>query len=121
MTPPEVAAGIDYLRRRDPVLRIIIDRVGDFVLKPERDIFTALVRAIISQQISTGAARSIYGRLCEKTGGEGRLLEGLAKLEVEELRAVGVSPQKARYLRDLAEEVSTGVVVLAGMERMNNA
>ncbi|MGZ8939611.1 MAG: hypothetical protein ACXW32_10415, partial [Limisphaerales bacterium] len=71
-----VAAGIEYLRTRDPVLREIIGRVGDFALKRERDVFTALVRAIVSQQISTGAARSIYGRLCERAGGEENLLAG---------------------------------------------
>ena len=120
MTPPEVAAGIDYLRRRDPVLRIIIDRVGDFVLKPERDIFTALVRAIISQQISTGAARSIYKRLCDRVGGEKKLRLGLTVLDPQELRAVGVSPQKARYLIDLATKVSDGTVVLNGLSELSN-
>lgn len=120
MSREKVAAGIDYLRERDPVLRAVIERVGDFGLKRERDIFTALVRAIISQQISTGAARSIYGRLCEKAGGEAGLLAALAKLETEELRRVGVSPQKAAYLRDLAEKVSSGVVRLEGVEELSN-
>ena len=120
MTPAEVAAGIEYLRRRDPVLGVIIDRVGGFVLKREPDIFTALVRAIISQQISTGAARSIYKRLCDRVGGEKKLRTGLTVLDLQELRAVGVSPQKARYLVDLATKVSEGAVVLHRIPELSN-
>ena len=120
MRQREVAAGIKYLRARDPVLRGIIDRVGGFALKNEPDVFTALVRAIVSQQISTGAARSIYGRLCERVGGEEQLLRGLAALTTDELRAAGVSSQKARYLRDLAEKVASGTVVLAGIQKLSN-
>ena len=120
MKPAEVADGIEYIRRRDPVLGAIIARVGGFVLKREPDIFTALVRAIISQQISTGAARSIYKRLCDRVGGEKNLLEGLAGLNLEEMRAVGISPQKAGYLIDLATKVSTGAVVLDRLSELSN-
>lgn len=120
MKRAEVAAGIEYLRTRDPVLREIIGRVGDFALKRERDVFTALVRAIVSQQISTGAARSIYGRLCERAGGEENLLAGLMELSAEELRAAGLSAQKARYLRDLAEKVTSGTVALERIGKLSN-
>jgi DNA-3-methyladenine glycosylase II len=121
MKPSEVAAGIEYLRRRDPVLGAMIERVGGFVLKREPDIFTALVRAIISQQISTGAARSIYKKLCDRVDGEKNLLKALSSLNSEELRAVGVSPQKARYLVDLATKVSSGAVVLDRIPKLSNA
>jgi DNA-3-methyladenine glycosylase II len=120
MKRAEVAAGIAYLRDRDPILREVIEKVGDFKLRREPHIFTALVRAIISQQISTGAARSIYGRLCEKVGGEANLLEGLSRLNADELRGVGVSPQKARYLLDLAVKISTGEVMLQKVSEMTN-
>ncbi len=120
MKPAEVAAGIAYLRSRDPVLGAIIERVGEFVLRREPDIFTALVRAIISQQISTGAARSIYQRLCDRVDGEKKLLKGLAGLNLEELRAVGISPQKAGYLMDLATKVTTKAVVLGRLPELSN-
>lgn len=120
MNRAKIAAGIEYLRERDPVLAEIIEKVGEFGLKRERNIFTALVRAIIAQQISTGAARSIYRRLCETAGGEYKLAEGLLRLNVGELRAAGVSPQKAGYLQDLAEKVSRRVVLLEGIEKLSN-
>src|SRR5687768_17058966 len=81
VTAPEIAAArdaaaaIEYLRERDPVLKAVIDRVGPFALEPEPDVFRSLVRAIIAQQISTGAARSIYQKLISLAGGEDRLLQ----------------------------------------------
>lgn len=120
MKRADVAAGIEYLRGRDPVLKEVIDRVGEFALNREPDVFTALVRAIISQQISTGAARAIYRRLCEASGGETRLLQGLLTLSSGELRTIGVSPQKSRYLQDLAAKVASRAVLLDRMEHLSN-
>ena len=53
------AAAVQHLRRVDPHLRAIIDRIGPCRLEPHADRFSALVRSIISQQISTKAAASI--------------------------------------------------------------
>ena len=116
----DLAAAIDYLRKRDPVLAQVIDRVGPFALELEKDIFTSLVRAIISQQISTSAARSIYRKLIALVGSEEKLLGGLSRFSSEELRAAGLSPQKARYLHDLAEKVSSGVVKLERIAALTN-
>ncbi len=61
----EHAIAIKHLRKVDPILRSVIDRAGPFSLKLNRDRFAALVRSIVSQQISTSAARSILKRLEE--------------------------------------------------------
>jgi DNA-3-methyladenine glycosylase II len=116
----ELTRALDYLRSRDPVLAAVIDRVGPFALQPDPDIFKSLVRAIIAQQISTSAARSIYKKLIALAGGEDRLLKALATLSVEELRTAGISAQKARYLRDLAEKVSTGAVKIEAIASRKN-
>ena len=63
------AAAVKHLRRVDPHLRSIIDRVGPCRLEPYDDRFSALVRSIISQQISSKAAASINRRLVD-VGGE---------------------------------------------------
>ncbi|HND53626.1 MAG TPA: hypothetical protein PLV92_14555, partial [Pirellulaceae bacterium] len=52
-----------HLRKSDPVLRAVIDAVGPFTLKFDRDRFGMLVRSIIAQQISGAAARTIRGRV----------------------------------------------------------
>jgi DNA-3-methyladenine glycosylase II len=118
--PDDIARGIAFLRKRDPIIGGVIDRAGPFSLQPEQDLFKSLVRAIVAQQISTGAARSIYQRLLNAVGGEPELLSGLRRLTPEELRAAGLSPQKQRYLRDLAEKVASGAVRIHAVNTMTN-
>jgi DNA-3-methyladenine glycosylase II len=48
------------------------------------------------------------------------VLEGLVAMDATDLRAVGVSPQKARYLMDLAAKVSSGAVKLGRVEELSN-
>ena len=61
--PDIVATAITYLSEVDPVMRATIERVGPCTLEPDPDIFTALVDAIISQQISVRAADAIMARV----------------------------------------------------------
>ena len=96
-----------HLRRVDPHLQAIIDRVGPCRLEPQPDRFGALVRSIISQQISTKAAASINVRLVA-IGGEPhqpeRLIE-LGEARLAERRALGgqgplcAQPGRGRRLR----------------------
>src|SRR6185436_19121289 len=75
--------------------------------------FYSLMAAIVGQQISVKAAAAIMDRL---TGmfPEGRTVgpAALAAAPIEQLRAVGLSGAKARYMHDLAEKVASGVVDL---------
>jgi DNA-3-methyladenine glycosylase II len=84
-----------HFRRHDPTLHAVIRRAGPFTLKPQRDRFQMLVRSIVSQQISTSAARTIYGRLETAAGPHGIKPASLASLDAEQLRTVGLSRQKA--------------------------
>lgn len=92
---------LKVLRRRDRILSGVIRRVGPYRLKPRGRGFQVLVQAIISQQISTSAAETIHRRLQELMPGRRIVPEALAALSDEQLRAVGVSPQKLSYVRDL--------------------
>lgn len=111
-------SAVRHLRRRDRVLRGVIDRVGPFTLKPQRDRFRSLVRAIIAQQISGSAARSIMGRFEALSGtiSPGNVL----KLSPARMRTAGVSPQKAAYLLDLAEKIHSGAVRLSTAGRLSD-
>jgi DNA-3-methyladenine glycosylase II len=109
-----------HFRRHDPVLHGVIRQVGPFRLKPSRDRFGMLVRSIISQQISIGAARSIHARLTAYVGAAGIRPDSLAALRIEELRSVGLSPQKAAYMHDLAAKVQDGTVRLTRLERRSD-
>lgn len=101
-------------------MRRLIDQVGPFTLRPERDRFVMLVRSIISQQISTGAARSIRLRLEQRLAPEGISPEALIGLGPTALRSVGLSPQKATYVLDLAEKTLDGTVELRFLGRYSD-
>jgi DNA-3-methyladenine glycosylase II len=77
-----------------------------------------LVRSIISQQISMGAARAIRARLQQLVGNEAIKPEMIMRLSTQQLRSVGLSPQKASYLQDIAIKVNSGEVPLARLGRL---
>jgi DNA-3-methyladenine glycosylase II len=106
-----------HLRKCDPVMRQMIDEVGPFTLRPERNRFWMLVRSIISQQISVSAARSIRRRLEEFVAPDGVTPESLLRFDSDELRSVGLSPQKATYVLDLAQKLDNGTVQLRTIGR----
>ncbi|QEH34575.1 DNA-3-methyladenine glycosylase [Aquisphaera giovannonii] len=103
------AAAVRHLRRVDPRFREVVKRVGPCRLEPRPDRFGTLVRAIVAQQISTKAAESINARL-HLLGGDPHLPDRLLALGEEQLRGVGLSASKARYVLNLAEAVATGAV-----------
>jgi DNA-3-methyladenine glycosylase II len=94
-----VAEGAAWLAARDPGFARALPLVGPLPLRREADGFAALLRAIVGQQVSVASARAIWGRL-EGAG----LTEpaALARAPDEDLRALGLSRQKARYGRALA-------------------
>ena len=107
--------------RRDPVLAAIIRQRGPCVLGDARDKFdhfAMLVRAIVFQQLSTKAATTIHDRLIAAMP-DGRVSpDALARLSDDQFRAVGISRQKASYLRDLGVKVADGVVPLMAVDAM---
>ena len=82
------------------------------------DHFSALVRAIVFQQLSTKAASTIYSRMVALLANGELTPEALAALSDEQLRSAGISRQKGGYLRDLCDKVTAGVVPLDELERM---
>jgi DNA-3-methyladenine glycosylase II len=111
---------IRHLRRVDRRMREVIDAVGPCTLKPRRGRFAMLARSIIAQQISVAAARTINARVVELVS-PGRLsAEALMAVAPEQLRAAGVSQQKAGYLLDLANRVASGEVRLTGLARRDD-
>ena len=106
-----------HFRRADPAIAEVIRLVGPMRIASRRDRFEMLARSIISQQISTAAARSIRQRLETLCGDGGVTPERLAALSPADLRTAGVSPQKAAYLRDLAAHAADGRVRLKTIGR----
>ena len=113
----EIHNAIQHLTAADQALAAVIEAVGPYTLRPQKDRFWALVRSIVSQQISTVAARSILARLESLTAPERPSPPGLQRLSDQELRSAGISPQKTGYLRDLTRKVVDGQVNLAKIAR----
>ena len=109
-----------HLKKADPRLKIVIDTIGVCPLKPYRYRFALILRSIVSQQISTSAARTIYKRLHTLSGKGQPTAEKIIRLSHEELRSVGLSNQKANYVRHLAEMVLQNKVRLHKMHLMSD-
>ena len=97
ITIDEIARARRVLMRRDPVLRAIISKYGACGIKTgrESDIFCGLVESIVSQQLSTKAAATIYGRLRALMPQEGvPTPEAILLNSDETLRGVGLSREQ---------------------------
>jgi len=116
----EIERAIAHLTASDPRLGAVIAAVGPYGLRLERDRFYMLVRSIISQQISTAAARSIRTRLEQLTAPAKPTAEALARLSDEQLRSAGISPQKLGYIRDLTDKSLNGQLRLSQIGRKAN-
>jgi DNA-3-methyladenine glycosylase II len=123
---PDHSKAVRHLRKADPNMREIIKAVGPCRLGfatdrggPAHDHYGALVRAIVGQQLSVSAARSIYARLTSRYNGRTPTPAQLLADDPEEMRAAaGLSRSKVVFLRDLAEHVETGSLVLEDLDAL---
>ena len=96
-------AAVQHLQQADPVLANLIARGQPIQPSPHEDLYLALLRAIVSQQISTKAAAAIWRKVQALFPPDG-YPEPLALVEMTEadLRVAGISRQKAGYLKAIA-------------------
>ena len=99
-TDQDIAEGVAFLSHADPRLGAAIAEVGPLPLRLRPGGFAALLNAIISQQVSVASARAIWARL--EAAGMTDPAPILAATD-DDLRALGLSRQKAAYARALAE------------------
>jgi DNA-3-methyladenine glycosylase II len=86
---------------------------------PAHDHYGALLRAIVGQQLSVSAARSIYARLTARYNGRTPTPRQLLQDDPEEMRAAaGLSRSKVVFLRDLAERVASKELVLEDLDEL---
>jgi 3-methyladenine DNA glycosylase/8-oxoguanine DNA glycosylase len=98
-----------HLKKCDPVLRAIIERVGPCRMEFGPAEFCSLAEAIVYQQLNGKAAVTIFRRFAALAG-EPITPEGILKLSDEQLRGVGLSKQKSAYLKDLAAKAAAGLL-----------
>jgi DNA-3-methyladenine glycosylase II len=110
---------IDHLKKSDPVMRGIIERVGSFRMEFGEPVFHSLAEAIVYQQLNGKAAVTIFKRFAALAG-EPVTPEGIAKLTDQQLRSVGLSKQKSSYLRDMAQRSIRGELDFTGLPDMTD-
>jgi DNA-3-methyladenine glycosylase II len=108
-----------HLKKSDPVLRALLERVGPFRIEHREPTFDTVVRSIVYQQLSGKVAAVIFGRLLAAAKGD-LTPRRILRLPHERLRALGLSNQKAAYIRDLAERTKSGEVDFAALPAMND-
>jgi DNA-3-methyladenine glycosylase II len=121
MRPADYTRARRILARRDPVIAALIRTHGDCGLARAQhtDPFHALVQAIISQQLSTAAARTIGRRLRDLYDGR-MTAASIAATPDTQLRSVGLSPQKVGYMRDLCTKVQGGELALGKLGSLSD-
>jgi DNA-3-methyladenine glycosylase II len=109
--PFDAEEAIAHLKKSDPKLGVLIDRVGEFKLRldPAPSPFESLLESILYQQLHGKAAATIHRRVREFFGGD-PTPQQLIDVPDEPLRAAGVSGNKIKAMRDLAAKVLDGTV-----------
>src|SRR3954463_7815158 len=110
---------IIHLKKKDPTLGRIIERVGPYKAQFLEPTFATLVRSIVYQQLSGKVARVIYQRLADAAGGN-VTPAAIGKLRPAKLRAIGLSRQKSAYILDLARRTAEGSVVFETIDRLSD-
>jgi DNA-3-methyladenine glycosylase II len=123
------AKGRKALAAGDPTMAALIERIGKIDLAKrlarraeERpaDAYGALLRAIVGQQLSTKAARTIYLRVLDIFAGTTPSPEQLLEASEADLRGAGLSGRKVEYVRDLAKHVTSGELELERLDDLGD-
>jgi DNA-3-methyladenine glycosylase II len=122
MSADDFARARRLLMRRDPVLAPIIRKYKQRSILdgPAMDPFSALVRTITSQQLSTKAAATIHRRILDLMPAGVATPEALERISDEQLRAAGLSRQKIAYVRDLARHAVSGDLPLHTLNALSD-
>ena len=113
-----VQQAIRFLKQ-DHQLAKIIDRVGDFEIKKRNNHFAALVEAIISQQLASGAADAITRRFRKLYPRFPKPIQ-ILNTKDSKLRSVGLSKMKVGYLKDLARKIESGDLNIRTLSKMSD-
>ncbi len=108
----------NHLKKSDPVLAAIIERIGPCRMQFGEPTFHTLAESILYQQLNGKAAATIFVRFTAAAG-DPLTPQGILKLTDAEMRAVGLSRQKTSYLRDLSEKTAAGLLEFERMAAMS--
>jgi len=112
-------SAIVHLKKSDPVLRDIIEKVGPCRMEFGPPEFHSLAESIVYQQLNGKAALTIFNRFAALAG-DPITPKGILKLTPEQMRSVGLSKQKTSYLFDMAERAQRGELDFSRLPQMTD-
>src|SRR6185369_10869661 len=110
---------VNHLKKSDPILAAIIERVGPCRMEFGPPEFHSLAEAIVYQQLNGKAAVTIFKRFAALAG-DPVTPEGILKLTDVQLRSVGLSKQKSSYLKDMAQRATRGELDFSRLPEMSD-
>ena len=108
---------IEYLKSKDAVLAKAIDEIGMIQREVIPDLFEALMNAIVGQQISTKAHRTVWQRF--KTQLKDITPKTIVETDVEKIQKLGISMRKATYMKEVAQTVLSGKLDIHGLQAVS--
>lgn len=111
-----------HFAKHDPKILAVLETVNLdkwFEERPSEDHFFNLTRNIIYQQLAGKAADAIFARFSKLVGGKVSPAQ-IIRFEDQAFRDVGLSWAKAKYVKDLASKVTSGEVILANLDTLDN-
>src|SRR5699024_9825233 len=112
-------ASVQAICKKDPILKKLINVIGDIEINLRKDYFKSLIRSIIGQQISVAAASTIYERF-EALFDGGIITEELLASSEADVRGVGLTKRKAYDVKELATQVNANELDLENIAKYAN-
>ncbi len=120
LTPEEMRRAIKHLKRADKCLAPVIKRSQSCDIKRRGNVYQALFRSVLYQQLAGNAAAAIERRVHGLFGGKSPAAADFAAIQDNALRGAGLSRQKSRYLRELSAHFADGRLEARRLVRMND-
>jgi DNA-3-methyladenine glycosylase II len=89
--------------KKDPVMKEVISITGELTVSKSKELYESLLYCVVSQQLSVKAADTIWSRVQAKFPNKDMAPHLILQIDKEQLRACGLSYQKAGYLKNIAE------------------
>jgi DNA-3-methyladenine glycosylase II len=109
-------AELDHLKKMDKALGAAIERIGMVEFEVIPDLFAGLVKSIITQQISTKAASSIWKKMLEHFGEI--TPQTMTTTTIEDMRKCGLSMRKAASIKEIARAQVQGELELSKLHEL---
>jgi DNA-3-methyladenine glycosylase II len=105
---------------KDPIMKKIIKATGKLEHGKQTDVYFSMLRSITSQQLSVKAAETIFNRFLDLFPGRDPLPAKVIKIDIEKLRASGLSYSKGQYLKNIAEFSKTHGLEYRILNKLND-